>query len=306
MGLSANPLLARDAPRPETQKRKFYTVLSLGRIGFETSFQQTVDLALKNGFEGVDPDPEYFATLSDSALRRLRDDVKAKGLRLGNAGLPVEFRRDEQTFNDGLKKLPEAAKNLERAGVTRVGTWILPFDESLTYLQNFRQHAARLKDCARVLDDHGQKLGLEYVAPRTSWRSARHPFIHTLSETRELAVAIGAPNVGFQLDAYHWFNAEETGADILTLRAEDIITVDLNDAPAGLTLDQQKDLARELPAATGLIPVKDFLGALIKIGYEGPIQAEPFNKALRTMSVEQACAATIAAIRKAFSVASVA
>ena len=54
-----------------------------------------------------------------------------------------------------------------------------------------------------------------------------------MSEIKELMVAIGANNLGIQLDSYHWYNAQETEADLLTLRGQDVITVDLNDAPAG-------------------------------------------------------------------------
>jgi len=82
-----------------------------------------------------------------------------------------------------------------------------------TYPQNFRRHADRLRQCAQILADHGQKLGLEYVGPRTLLRSQRHPFIHTMSEMKELIVAIGTNNLGFQLDSWHWFNAEETDKD---------------------------------------------------------------------------------------------
>jgi sugar phosphate isomerase/epimerase len=120
---------------------------------------------------------------------------------------------------------------------------------------------------------------------------------------KELNVAIGTDNLGFQLDTWHWFNAQETEMDLLTLRSRDVITVDMNDAPAGLTLDTYVDSARELPATTGVISVKSFLDALVQIGYEGPVQAEPFNAALRSMPIEQACAATAAAMRKAFSTA---
>jgi sugar phosphate isomerase/epimerase len=158
-----------------------------------------------------------------------------------------------------------------------------------------------LRQCAQILADHGQKLGLEYVAPRTLWRSQRHPFVHTMSEMKELMVAIGTNNLGLPLDSWHWFNAEETPKDVLTLRGSDVLTVDLNDAPAGLSLDQYQDDHRELPAATGVIPVKDFLGSLVQIGYDGPIQAEPFNAALRVMPLDQACASASAAMKRAFS-----
>jgi sugar phosphate isomerase/epimerase len=158
-----------------------------------------------------------------------------------------------------------------------------------------------LRQCAQILADHGQKLGLEYVAPRTLLRSQRHPFVHTMSEMKELIVAIGTNNLGIQLDSWHWFNAEETDKDLLTLRGSDVLTVDLNDAPIGLSLDEYRDDHRELPAATGVIPVKDFLGSLVQIDFDGPIQPEPFNATLRAKSLNQACTSASAAMKRAFS-----
>jgi sugar phosphate isomerase/epimerase len=293
-------LAAVEAPG-ERPKRRFYAILSLGRLGFQAGFPQSLELTLKHGFEGLDPDPNYFASLGDEGIKRLRDNLQAQNLRLGAAGLPVEFRKDEATFNEGLKKLPATADILQRAGVRSVSTWVLPCSHDITYPQNFRQHAYRLRQCAQILADRGQNLGLEYVAPRTLWRSQRHPFLHTLSEMKELIVAIGTNNLGIQLDSWHWFNAEETDKDLLALRGSDVVTVDLNDAPRGLSLDQYQDDHRELPLATGVIPVKDFLDALVQIGYGGPIQAEPFNAALHAMPLDQACSSASAAMRRAFS-----
>jgi len=280
--------------------RKFYMDLSCGRLGVKATFPEAMDLAVRHGFEAVDPDAKYFSQLSDLQIGDLLDQMKAKGLRLGPAGLPVDFRKDDATFYAGLKALPETCKALQRAGVWRVSTYILSFDRNLSYLQNFRSHAYRLRACAQIMKDHGQKLGLEYLGPMTLWRRERHAFIHSLGETRELIAAIGTGNVGIQLDSWHWFTADETEADLLALRNEDIITVDLNDAPQGIALDQQIDSARELPAATGVIPIKVFLDALRKIEYDGPVHAEPFNAALRSLPREEACAAAAAAMKKAF------
>jgi predicted xylose isomerase-like sugar epimerase len=49
-----------------------------------------------------------------------------------------------------------------------------------------------------------------------------------------------------------------------------------------------------------VIDVAGFLKALQTVGYDGPVRPEPFNAALRAMPKEQALAATIAAMRKAF------
>ena len=226
--------------------------------------------------------------------------MKAKKLVWGASGLSVEFRGSQAAFQEGMKGLPSTAAGLQRAGVTRVATWLAPSHASLTYVANFRQHARRLREVANVLADHGQRLGLEYVGPKTSWTSARFPFIHTMAEMKDLLAEINQLNVGFLLDSWHWYTAGDTRADLLTLRNRDVVCVHLNDAPAGIPVDRQMDLKRELPCATGVIDLKAFLGALVSIGYDGPALVEPFSQALNSMPAEQAVKTTAAAIKKAF------
>ena len=117
---------------------------------------------------------------------------------------------------------------------------------------------------------------------------------------KELIAEINTGNVGFQLDSWHWWNAGETAADILSLKGREVIAVDLNDAPAGIPKDQQVDNRRELPCATGVIDVAAFLNALNQIGYDGPVRAEPFNQVVNKMTKDDACAAAAAALKKAF------
>ena len=76
----------------------------------------------------------------------------------------------------------------------------------------------------------------------------------------------------------------------------------MNDAPAGIEIDQQIDQTRTLPVATGVIDIKAFLEALIKVGYDGPVRAEPFDKKLNAMDDEPALAKTSQAMWKAMKV----
>ena len=76
--------------------------------------------------------------------------------------------------------------------------------------------------------------------------------------------------------------------------------MDLNDAPLGIPLDHQLDGRRELPMTTGVIDAGSFLNALNGIGYDGPVRAEPFNKRVNDLNNDDACAATAAAMKKAF------
>jgi sugar phosphate isomerase/epimerase len=117
---------------------------------------------------------------------------------------------------------------------------------------------------------------------------------------RELIAEIGTGNVGFILDSWHWWQADDTAADLLSLKNEDVVAVDLNDAPAGVDKEKQLDGRRELPAATGVIDIAAFLKALKQINCDAPVRAEPFNRALNELNDEDACAATAAALKKAF------
>jgi sugar phosphate isomerase/epimerase len=180
-----------------------------------------------------------------------------------------------------------------------MGTWLMSGHSSLSYVENFRQHARRLRAVAQILKDQDIRLGMEYVGTRTIWTKQRYPFIHTLKEMRDLIAEIGSGNAGVVLDCWHWWQAEDTVPDVLTLKNEDVISVDLNDAPSGVPKDQQVDGRRELPCATGVIDVGAFLKALNQIGYDGPVRAEPFNKPLKDMENEPACAATISALKRA-------
>ncbi len=211
--------------------RRMTMDLVCGNLGVTADLPTAINLAHQNGFESVAPDAGYLGRLSDSQLSEFIVDLKGKGLAWGAAGLAVDFRGEDAAFRAGMAALPAFAASLKRAGASRVGTWISPGHNRIPYVANFRQHAKRLREVAAVLGDHGLRLGLEYVGPKTAWSASRYPFIHTMAEMRELIAEIGRDNVGLVLDSWHWYTAEETAADIRGLTGRDVVACDLNDAP---------------------------------------------------------------------------
>ena len=280
-------------------RRKMTIAMTPGSIGVKAGQRRAVELAHYFGFESVQPFPKQLAALSAGENDDMRGEIQAKSLVWAASGLPIEFRKDEAKFAADNKEWPRLARALERAGVTRVGTWLMPTHNSLTYLENFKQTARRLRQAAAVAEDHGLRLGLEYVGTKTLWSREKYAFVHTMAETKELLAEIHRPNVGFVLDSWHWWTSNETKQDILTLKNADIVSCDLNDAPKGIPKERQQDLQRALPLSTGVIDVQPFLEALVEIGYDGPIRAEPFSAELNAMDDHEACSKTIEAMRKA-------
>ncbi|CAN5584550.1 sugar phosphate isomerase/epimerase [soil metagenome] len=278
-------------------ERRFKISLAPSAIGVKLNQRETLQKAQEYGFEAFTASPAELAAMSSAERKEFQNEMKSKNLSWDTAGLPVQFRDTAEIFQKDLKELPRLAAALQDAGVAGTNTWIMPTHKELTYRENFKQHAERLGEVATILGDHNLKLGLEYVGPKTLMASQRFSFVRTMKELKELIAEIGKQNVGIQLDSFHWFCAEETPEDIRSLDKNEIITCDLNDAKAGRSPAEQIDSQRELPGHSGVIDLKSFIGALLDIGYDGPVRAEPFNKELNEMDDDQALAVTFKAMK---------
>jgi sugar phosphate isomerase/epimerase len=286
------------AKASQSNKVKFYKNLGPGHIGVKANQQQALEYAVKYGFDSITPSPGEFQNKSTSEIRDWLELMKEKGIRYGTSGLPVEFRRDEDRFKTDMARLPKQAGLLRQLGIRRIATWITPGHRELTYMQNFKQLKNRFREVANVLKDNDIRLGLEFVGPRTSRARSRFPFICTQIGMMELVDAIGTGNVGLLLDSWHWYTSHGTVDELLQLSNKDIVHVHVNDAPSGIDVDQQMDNRRALPVTTGVIDMKGFINALVKIGYDGPVECEPFDQELRNMDNDAALQKTIAALNR--------
>ncbi|MFQ6095953.1 MAG: sugar phosphate isomerase/epimerase family protein, partial [Candidatus Bathyarchaeia archaeon] len=210
------------------------------------------------------------------------------GLKLGGWVLPVNFRGDEKTYRRDLEELPDYAEIAEELGCRRVFTWILPFSDELSFDENFEFHVERLRPVAEILEDHRCHLGLEFVGTRTVRVGHKYEFIYTMDGVLRLCKAIGTKNLGVLLDSWHWYATYGTLDQLRKLKGEQVIYVHINDAPAGISIEEQIDNVRCLPGETGVIDLVGFLKALKEIQYEGPVTPEPFSKKLTEMSVTEA------------------
>lgn len=269
-----------------------YRCLNPGAIGVGLPWAKCLPLAKAGGFEGIDVniDPSVSAPEITEALA-------AHGLRAGGTGLPLDFRGDEKKWKDGLDRLRQVACAASQVGVTRFATWILPFSDTLPFRENFRFHADRLGPAAKILADQGCALGLEFIGPKTMRQGHKYAFVSNLQQMLDLGEATG-PNVGLLLDAWHWYTSLGTVEDILALAPKQVVYVHINDAPAGIPVDKQVDNVRALPGETGVIDLAGFLGALRKIGYDGPVVPEPFVKELGSLPPEESVRRVGAALKK--------
>ncbi|MFQ6098395.1 MAG: sugar phosphate isomerase/epimerase family protein [Armatimonadota bacterium] len=278
--------------------------LSPGAVGISGSMEEVMTLAKRNGFRGIDLNVgEAIKIAEQSSLDDVRKMFDDHRLKPGGFGLPVDFRKDEDTYRHGLERLPAIAETAAAVGCTRCPTWILPWSDDLPFDENFEQHRRRLKGCAEILKDHGIRLGLEFVGPKTSREGHKYEFIWDMDGMLKLADAIGTGNVGLLLDCWHWYTSHGTLDDLKGLRNEDVVYIHVNDAPEGVPVDEQIDNVRRLPGETGVIDIAGFLQAMDAIGYDGPVTPEPFVPELREMGNERAARIVGDSMKKIFDLA---
>lgn len=259
--------------------------LSVGAIGIRgMALPEQIALARQTGFAGIDFDIREAADLAEAhGIDYVRELFAQAGVKPGQWGLPVAWNKDDQWEAD-LAELPRLAAVGRALGCTRTATWCPPASDTRPFAENFAWHVARFRPIAQVLKDAGCRFGIEFIGPKTLRANRKYEFIYTLDGMMELAAAIGTGNVGLLLDAWHLYTSGGTVADLDKVRAEDIVTVHVNDAPAGVPRDELVDNVRRLPMETGVIDLPAFMRKLAQLGYDGPVTPEPFSERVNAIA----------------------
>jgi sugar phosphate isomerase/epimerase len=271
--------------------------LNATALGARGTLSEQVELALLGGFRGVDANmSEVAAIVAERGLDYGRSIFASAKLDLSTWTLPAGWTSDEETYQRELQRLPQLAELSQQLGCSRVLTLVEPASDDRPLHENFEWHRQRLATVADILKQHDCRLGLEFNATKTSREGKAYEFIHTLDATVQLGEAVGTGNVGVVIDAFHWYVSGATVEDVQKLRGDQVVAVQVADAPADVPREQQRDSVRALPGRTGVIDCVALLKALAGIGYNGPVTPEPSREQLRSMSRERAVRETAEAL----------
>lgn len=201
---------------------------------------------------------------------------------------------------EALKPLAELGVELGNPYTT---TGIMPGNNERPYDEQYAFVLQRLRPFAEVLKAAGVRLGIEFIAPKTLRNRFKYQFIYSMPEMLQLGRDVGTGNVGVLFDVWHHYTAHGTVADLDLVTRDDVQVVHVNDAPAGIDIDEQIDSARLLPMESGVIDAPAMIAKLDQIGFNGPVIAEPFSQRINTIAETDPVAAateTSQSIKKLF------
>jgi len=257
-----------------------YLSLNSTLVADRVSWPEFARLAAKVGFSGVDLST---SGAMKEGLEATRSLLATSKLTPAVAGFPVEFREDDAAFKRDLEKLESAAQFVAAIGCPRMSTYILSSSERPKAEQR-KIYKERLRPAADTLARSHVRLGLEFLGPLHLRKMFPYEFIWRMDEMLEFAKEVG-PNVGLELDSWHWHHAGATLKDIISAGKENIINVQVNDAPS-LPPEKIRDDERLMPGE-GIIDLVGFFGALKEIGYDEGISPEVFGRGLKNIPSEE-------------------
>lgn len=270
-------------------------------------FARQLELAGANGFDALDlPVSVLRRAARDGSIERIGELFAARGLRCGGWMLPFDYQAPRSDLGGDLRRLRPVARVAGELAGPWCYYWIEPTSEELTFAQNTAMQAQRLRAIADVLGEYGCRLGLEPIGPKTLRLAARYEFVHSIPMALELLRAVDRPNVGLLLDCFHWHTSHGDLGQLTSLSASQVVYVHINDAVAGVPVDEQLDDVRRLPGTSGVIDLTGFLGALAQIGYDGPVAVEPFDASFASLPADARVRVAAESLRTAFARAGVA
>ncbi len=283
-----------------------YASFNARAVGLSLPTHETIALAAQAGFRGVDLMVRDALEAGDDfkVLRARMDDL---GLRAGAFPLPMNWRGDEAAFEEGVRKLPTYARAAADLGLIRTATWVMPewvAEDHDPRISAREFHVRRLGKIAKILDDHGVRLGLEVIGVDSSRSGRGLPFVHRLADVEPLRAQIeaeaGVP-VGILADSWHLYAAGEPAETVLGWEARQIVWVHVADVAVHDPADRHllRDDKRGLPGETGRVESRRLLEILQSRGYDGPVTAEPLTKchALAGLDPARVAHATFKAIQ---------
>ena len=267
-------------------------------IGIQTGMRESLKLAKSADFEGVDLDIVEASRLTkERSIDYVRELWAKSALKMGGWEFPLRWRGGESEFQEDLKGFPKLAELAASLGCYRTTTQVFNWSNA-PFNENWDFHIRRLKPAAEVLKDYGHSIGLEFIGPAASRRMHRFSFAYDMNVVLDLAATIGVGNIGLLFDTWHWYTCRSTLDDVRRLTKNEVIYVQVNDAPLGVNPDDQLDDERCLPGETGVIPAAEILQILSQIGFDGPVTPEPCNDKIEAMPPNIAARVTLESLNK--------
>jgi sugar phosphate isomerase/epimerase len=246
--------------------------LNPAALSVSGSQTEIIEMALSNGFKGLDLDlVEFAAEVRRSGLPKARRFLDSAGLKFGTFDLAIRWQADEPTFAADVSQGLELCKLAKEMNCLRAITLLDPASDERPFHQNFELHRARFANVAGQLEALGIRLAVGIQTAPALRKNRAFEFMYSF-DALGMLVTMAPKNVGVLVDTFDLFAGGGTLAAAKKLPADRIVAVRLSDtANASAAAGQWNPEDRTLPSGTNSLDLVATLQWLADGGYNGPI-----------------------------------
>lgn len=243
---------------------------SIATVCLSGTLEEKMRASADAGFDGVEVfEPDFVA--SPHTPERIAALAADLGITLD---LYQPFRDFEGVSRERLRQnLRRAAAKFELMNRLGIDTMLLCSNVGTAISGDDALAVDQLRELGDLAAGHGVRVAYEALA----WGRYVADYEHAARIVR----SVDHPAVGHCLDSFHILSRGWDPAAIETIPAEKIFFVQMADAP-GLTMDllSWSRHHRVFPGE-GAFDLADFMGHLLRSGYDGPVSLEIFNDTFR-------------------------
>jgi 2-keto-myo-inositol isomerase len=254
--------MAQGAPRTS---QRFFPCLNEATT-LDAPFEKDCEAYSAAGFRHIEL---WFAKLRKQGLKppRVESLLRQHGLTPASAcASDASLWRQQGSL---ASRLPEFDRNFELAQGLNVPRYVLFSSVSGDVTQDdYRAAVERFVRVAELAARYKVRIAFEFIALSSLYGS----LLSSLQLLREAA----QPNAGICLDTFHFFAGVSKFEDLQELRPGEVEHVHFHDVPASIPRELLVDPNR-VPPGQGVIPLKQVIAALRRIGYQGALSTELFG-----------------------------
>lgn len=241
-------------------------ITSIATVSIGGTLDKKLSVIAKAGFEGAEICEDDLVAFDGSP-----EDVRAMMADLGLACTVYQPFRDFEGLSGAQR-----ARAFDRAErkfdlMQKLGTDLMLVCSSTSADAN-GDHARTAADLYE-LGERAAARGLRVAYEALSW--GRHVSDHR--DAWSIVTSADHPAIGLALNSFHSLARSVPTDSILTIDPARIFLVQLADAPQlDMSLFQWNRHYSNMPGQ-GDLPIRDYVAALLRIGYDGPLSLEVFN-----------------------------
>lgn len=233
------------------------------------TFEDKIKIASETGWNGIEPwvnELEEYEK-NGGSLKELRQRLKELGLIVPNViGLWDSMPEGEEAFRESLKITRNRMRMCAEVGSKFVAAIPGPDRENF----DLKWGAKCYKELIKIgVEEYGIRPAVEFVGFFKG--------VYRFGQACAIAIDADDPRACIIADTFHLFRGGSGFSGLNLVQGDLIAHFHWNDVPGDVPREEQGDAHRVYPG-DGVLPLKDVLQTLKRIGYKGCLSLEIFKR----------------------------